>query len=158
MNDAGKDSESGGLSQYPEAVQFTGVMETSLKPVHFSSILLIIVGILVAISLYPTGLLLLVAFLVIVLLYESWMIRKSEREIRISLLLREDPVGAMQGSDRVGEISTGSIETEMEDPNKLGFRPAPDRELIVWTFDSKEDAQTVAKRLLEYLPRDNANQ
>ncbi len=157
MNDAGKDSD-GGLSQYPEVVQFTGVMKTSLKPVHFSSLLLIIVGILVAISLYPTGLLLLIAFLVLVLLYESWMIRKSEREIRISLLLREDPVGAMQGLDRVGEISTGFIETGMEYPNELGFRPSSNRELIVWTFDSKEDAQLAAKRLLEYLPRDKGNQ
>ena len=157
MNDAAKDSDSG-LSQYPEAVQFTGVMKTSLKPVHFSSLLLITVGILVAISLYPTGLLLLIAFLVLVLLYESWMIRKSEREIRISLLLREDPVAAMQGSNRIGEISTGLVETEMEYPNELGFRPSPNRELIVWTFDSKEDAQLAAKRLLEYLPRDKGNQ
>jgi hypothetical protein len=43
----------------------------------------------------------------------------------------------------------------MENPNELGYRAAPNRDLLVWTFDTREDAKIVAKRLLEYLPSDS---
>jgi hypothetical protein len=43
----------------------------------------------------------------------------------------------------------------MENPKELGYRPALKKEMIVWTFDSIEDKQIVARRLMEYLPRDN---
>jgi hypothetical protein len=36
----------------------------------------------------------------------------------------------------------------------LGYRPAPKKDLIVWTFDSENDKQIATKRLLEYLPKD----
>ena len=35
-----------------------------------------------------------------------------------------------------------------------GFRAAPNRRLAVWKFDSNADAKIVAKRLLEYLPKE----
>ena len=143
------------LLQYPETVQFTGVVETSLKSTHITSLAVIAAGILIAFNDYPAGLLLLIAFLVIVLGFELWMMRKSVKSIRITLYLRENPVQALEGSYRVGEIATGAIDTQMDYPNEIGFRPAPKRRLLIWTFDSKQDAEIVAKRLLEYLPRDD---
>ena len=42
----------------------------------------------------------------------------------------------------------------MDNPNELGFRPSPKRNLLVWEFQSEDDARIVAKRLLEYLPKE----
>lgn len=144
------------LLQYPETVQFTGVSETSLKSTHVTSLAVVVAGVLIAINDFPAGLLLLVVFLLIVFGFEAWMMKKSVKRLRITLYLREDPVQAVEGSYRIGEVATGAIDTNMEEPNELGFRPAPKRRQLVWTFDSKHDAEVVAKRLLEYLPREKA--
>jgi hypothetical protein len=144
--------------EFPETVQFTGVVETSLKVVHITSLAIIVAGILIAIRDYPAGLILLMAFLAIVLGFEYWMMKKSLKKLRITLLLREDPVQALQGSYHVGAIVTGAIDNHMDNPNELGFRPAPNRRLLIWAFDSKADAEITAKRLLEYLPCDNPQQ
>jgi hypothetical protein len=143
--------------EYPETVQFEGVVYSSLKQVHISAFLIILVGALVAYANPLVGLPLLIVFLILVLGIEAWMIRKSRKQLRLTLHLREDPVEATQGSYRVGAISTGSLDTEMDNPNELGFRPEPKRSMFTWTFDSVEDKEIVAKRLLEYLPRDSAD-
>jgi hypothetical protein len=143
------------LLEYPESVQFTGVSETSLKSVHVISVFFLAAGFLIALNTYPAGILLLLVFLLIVLGFEFWMGKKSIKTLRITLYLREDPVQAVEGKFRIGEIATGAIDTRMENPNELGFRPSPKHRQRVWTFDSKNDAEIVAKRLLEYLPRDN---
>ncbi len=144
------------LLQYPETVQFTGVSESSLKSTHVTSLAVVVAGVLIAINDFPAGLLLLVVFLLIVFGFEAWMMKKSVKRLRITLYLREDPVQAVEGSYRIGEVATGAIDTNMEEPNELGFRPAPKRRQLVWTFDSKQDAEVVATRLLEYLPREKA--
>ncbi len=149
-----KEMSDSSLSNYPETVQFTGVVFSSLKQVHISAFLIALVGVLVTIQNPFVGLPLLFAFLLLILGVEAWMIRKSRKQIRITLYLRENPVQALQGMERIGEISSGSIDPDMDEPNELGFRPAPKRSLIVWKFDSKEDKEIAAKRLLEYLPRD----
>ncbi len=125
---------------------------------HISAGLIILVGVIVAVVAPPQGFLLLLVFLVIVLLVETWMIRRSTKQLRLTLNLREDPVEAFQGSYKVGSIDHGSIDPEMDNPNELGYRPAPKKDLIVWTFDSESDKEIVAKRLFEYLPRDSVNQ
>jgi hypothetical protein len=141
-------------SEYPESVEFSGIGYTSLLQVHISAAMIILVGVIIAVVAPPQGFFLLLAFLVIVLLVETWMFRRSRKELRLTLRLREDPVEAFQGTYKVGSIDHGSIDPEMENPNELGYRPAPKKNLIVWTFDSENDKQIVAKRLLEYLPRD----
>jgi hypothetical protein len=158
-NDTGSSGtqDSAGNQDYPETVQFEGVTYTSLKQVHISAFLIVLVGALVAFANPLVGFPILIAFLLLVLAVEAWMIRKSRKQLRITLHLRENPVEAMQGSYRVGSIASGSIDPEMDNPNELGFRPAPNRDLIVWTFDTIEDKNTAAKRLLEYLPRDIAD-
>ncbi|MGI0080351.1 MAG: hypothetical protein ACRECH_12085 [Nitrososphaerales archaeon] len=144
------------LLQYPETVQFTGASVASLKSTHVISLAVVIAGLLIAINTYPAGLLLLVVFLAIVFGFEFWMMKKSVKVLRITLYLREDPVQAADGSYRIGEIETGAIDVDMEKSNELGFRPAPKHRQLVWTFDSEHDAEVTAKRLLEYLPRDKA--
>ncbi len=143
--------------EYPETVQFEGVVYSSLKQVHISAFLIILVGALVAYANPLVGFPLLIIFLILVMAIEAWMIRKSRKQLRLTLHLREDPVEATQGSYKVGAISTGSIDPDMDNPNELGFRPEPKRSLFTWTFDSVEDKEIVAKRLLEYLPRDSAD-
>lgn len=123
---------------------------------HVISFAVMVAGVLIAVNDYPAGLLLLIIFLVIVFGFELWMMRRSVKVLRITLYLRHSPVQAAEGSYRIGEIATGVIDTNMDRPNELGFRPAPKHRLLVWTFDSNHDAEIVAKRLLEYLPRDNA--
>jgi hypothetical protein len=141
---------------YPEKVEFSGIGYTSLLQVHISAALIILVGVIVAIVDSPQGLFLLLAFLVIVFLIEIWMIRRSRKELRLTLYLRENPVEAYQGTFKVGSIDHGSIDPEMDSPSELGYRPSPKKDLIIWTFDSEQDKQIAAKRLLEYLPLDDA--
>jgi hypothetical protein len=150
-----EDSARESRSEYPEKVEFSGVGYTSLLQVHISAALIVLVGVIVAIVASPQGLFLLLAFLVIVLVIEMWMFRRSRKELRLALYLRENPVDAYQGTYKVGSIDHGSIDPEMENRDELGYRPAPKKDLIVWTFDSESDKRIVAKRLLEYLPRDN---
>ena len=141
-------------SEYPEKVEFSGIGYTSLLQVHISATLIVLVGVIIAVVAPPQGLFLLLAFLVFVLLVEMWMFRRSRKELRLTLYLRENPVEAFQGTYKVGTIDHGSIDPEMDNPNELGYRPVPKKDLIVWTFDSESDKQIVAKRLLEYLSRD----
>ena len=141
-------------TEYPEKLEFSGIGYTSLLQVHISAALIVLVGVIIAVVAPPQGLFLLLAFLVFVLLVEMWMFRRSRKELRLTLYLRENPVEAFQGTYKVGTIDHGSIDPEMDNPNELGYRPAPKKDLIVWTFDSESDKQIVVKRLLEYLPRD----
>ncbi|MDG7002171.1 MAG: hypothetical protein JRN15_23985 [Nitrososphaerota archaeon] len=142
-------------SKYPESVSFSGIGYTSLKQVHISAFLIILVGIIIALYAPPGGFFLLIIFLLFVLVVEVWMMRRSQKQISMTLHLREDPVAAYQDKYKIGDIDKGSIEETMDNPNELGYRPAPNRSLITWTFESEEDKNIVAKRLLEYLPRDD---
>jgi len=142
-------------SGYPETVEFSGIGNASLLQVHISAALIILVGIIIAIEVSPAGLFLLLVFLVLVLLIEAWMFRRSTKKLRIRLYLRENPVEAFSGNYRVGVIDHGTIEPGMDNLNELGYRPAPKKDLIVWTFDSAEDKEIAQRRLLEYLPKDD---
>jgi hypothetical protein len=144
-------------SEYPETVEFSGIGNTSLLQVHISAALIVAVGVILAIEAPPAGLFALILFLVFVLAVEMWMFRRSQKKLRLTLYLRENPVEAYQGDYKVGKIDHGSIEIDMDNPNDLGYRPAPKKNMIVWTFDSEHDKQIVAKRLLEYLPRDGSD-
>lgn len=151
-NESGNSNEF--RTEYPEKVEFSGIGYTSLLQVHISATLIVLVGVIIAVVAPPQGLFLLLAFLVFVLLVEMWMFRRSRKELRLTLYLRENPVEAFQDTYKIGTIDHGSIDPEMDNPNELGYRPAPKKDLIVWTFDSESDKQIVVKRLLEYLPRD----
>ncbi len=144
-------------SEYPETVEFSGIGYTSLLQVHISAALIVAVGVILAIEAPPEGLFALILFLLIVLGVEMWMFRRSPKKLRLTLYLRRNPVEAYQGDYKIGKIDHGSFETDMDDPNDLGYRPAPKKNLIVWSFDSEHDKQIVAKRLLEYLPRDGTD-
>lgn len=144
-------------SDYPETVEFSGVGYTSLLQVHISAALIVAVGVILAIEAPPEGLFALILFLVFVLGVEMWMFRRSQKKLRLTLYLRRNPVEAYQGNYKVGKIDHGSIETDMDDPNALGYRPAPKKNLIIWSFDSERDKQIVARRLLDYLPRDGSD-
>ena len=153
----GKDldsSESRDQSNYPEVVSFTGVGRSPLKQIHLIALSLVALGVIFAYVAPPGGYLLLLLFILIAAGYDLIFIRKSQRPVKISLYLRTNPVEAQFGEKKIGEILTGAIADDMEKLNELGFRPAPNRDLMIWTFDSPEDARFVAKRLLEYLPRD----
>ena len=155
-NNDSEDEDTDSFSEFPETIHFSGVGYTPLLQVHISSALIILVGVIIAIVAPPAGFILLLIFLVFVLLIEAWMFRRSPKKLRLTLHLREKPVEAYQGNYKVGTIAHGSIAPDMENPNELGYRPAPKKDLIVWTFDSESDKQAVAKRLLEYLSRDDA--
>ena len=142
-------------SQYPEVVSFTGVGRASLRQIHLIALSLIILGVVFAYLAPPQGYLLLLIFILIAAGYDLFFIRKSQKPVRVSLYLRKNPVEAMLGDKKIGSITGGSIRTEMENPNELGYRASPNRDLLVWAFDTQEDAKIVAKRLLEYLPPDS---
>jgi hypothetical protein len=142
-------------SSYPEKVEFTGVVYSSLKQLHISAVLIALTGVIATLANPRVGLTLLLTFLLIIMGVEAWMIRKSRKELRITLHLRENPVVATRKGELVGEIVTGAIDPDMDEPNELGFRPAPRKSLIVWTFDTLGEKEIVQKRLLEYLPRDS---
>ena len=148
-------SEHSPSGDYPETVEFSGIGYTSLLWVHISAAMIVLVGVLIAIEVPSAGFFLLAAFLVIVLGIEMWMFRRSQKKLRLTLDLRKSPVEAYDGNYKVGSIDHGSIETEMDNPNDLGYRPAPKKNMIVWTFDSEREKQIAAKKLLEYLPRDD---
>jgi hypothetical protein len=165
QGDAGNDHKEDGAEDeipshqdYPDTVEFEGTVYTSLKQVHISGFLIALVGVIVAYSDPLLGFPVLIVFLLIVLAVEAWMIRKSRKQLRLTLHLLTDPVEATQGTYKVGVIEHGTIDTDMDAPNELGYRPAPKRSLITWTFDSVEDKEYAAKRLLEYLPRDDLPQ
>ncbi len=151
---AQNDDEADSWSEYPETIEFSGIGYTPLLQVHISAFLIILVGVIIAVVLRPAGLILLLVFLVFVLLVEAWMFRRSPKKLRLTLHLRENPVEAFQGDYKVGIIDHGTVEPDMDNPNELGYRPTPKKELIVWTFDSENDKRIVEKRLLEYLSRE----
>nr|MDG6922156.1 hypothetical protein [Nitrososphaerota archaeon] len=112
---------------------------------------LVILGVIFAILAPPAGYILLIIFILIAAGYDVLFIRKSQKPVRLSLHLRTDPVEATYDDARMGEIRSGTIVTDMDNAKELGFRPAPNKELLVWKFDSEEDAKVVAKRLSMYL-------
>lgn len=151
---AQNDDEDDSWAEYPETIEFSGIGYTPLLQVHISAFLIILVGVIIAVVVRPAGLILLLVFLVFVLLVEAWMFRRSPKKLRLTLHLRENPVEAFQGDYKVGSIDRGTVEPDMDNPNELGYRPTPKKELIVWTFDSENDKRIVEKRLLEYLSRE----
>ncbi|HZW56470.1 MAG TPA: hypothetical protein VFF30_09300 [Nitrososphaerales archaeon] len=115
-------------------------------------------GVVFAVLAPPGGYVLLALFIIIAAGYDVFFIRRSQKPVKITLYLRTDPVEATLDEKKIGEIRTGAIETDMESPNELGYRPAPIKDMLVWVFDTPDDARIVSKRLLEYLPRDSPHQ
>jgi hypothetical protein len=144
------------VSDQPDVITFVGVGRASLKQIHLIAISLVVLGLIFAYLEPPQGIILLIIFIVIAAGYDMIFIRKSQRPVKISLNLKSNPVEAYYGDKKIGEIAFGTIETDMENPNELGYRPSPKKDLVTWVFDSPNDAQLVARRLLEYLARDNA--
>lgn len=142
------------LSQFPEEVEFEGIGNASLLQIHLIAASAVVLGIIFAIIAPPGGYIALAVFVVIAAVYDLIFIRKSQRPVRIKLYLRTDPVEASLGDRKIGEIRSGTLILDMENDKELGYRAAPNRQISVWTFDSVEDAKTVARRLLEYLPRE----
>ena len=143
------------FSEFPEVVNFEGVGRASLKQIHLIALSVVALGLLFAVLAPPGGYILLIIFILIAAGYDMVFIRKSQRPVRLSLHLRTDPVEAMYEERRMGEIKSGTIVIDMENPDELGFRPAPNKDLLVWKFDSEENAKIVAKRLLMYLQVEN---
>jgi len=150
------DRRGGHYNAYPETVSFTGVGHASLRTIHLIAIALVCLGVVFAIFSPPGGYIVLAVFILIAAGYDIVFIRKSQKPVRLTLHLRLNPVQATMADDGrlVGDITSGAIDMDMESPNELGFRPAKNKDLLVWTFDSESDARIAAKRLLEYLPRD----
>ncbi len=132
-------------------VEFEGVGRASLLQIHLIALSVVILGVVFAIVAPPGGYVALVAFIIIGAAYDIIFIRKSQKPVRIKLYLRTDPVEAMLGDRKIGEITSGTLIVDMENDNELGYRAAPHRPVSAWVFDSPEDAKTVANRLLEYL-------
>jgi hypothetical protein len=139
-------------SQYPEEVEFEGVGNTSLLQIHLISLSLVGLGIVFAYLAPPGGYVALVVFIAIAAGYDLIFIRKSQRPVRIKLFLRTNPVEATLNGNKIGEVKSGSLVLKMDSPRELGYRAAPNKQLSVWIFDSAQDAEITAKRLLEYLP------
>jgi hypothetical protein len=142
------------FSEFPEFVEFEGVGNSSLLQIHLIALAVVGLGIVFAILAPPGGYLALVIFIILGMLYDLFFIRRSQRPVRIKLFLRTDPVQASFGESKIGEIKSGTLVTEMERANELGYRAAPSRQLSVWIFDTPDDAKTVARRLSMYLPHE----
>lgn len=140
------------MSEYPEVVSFKGIGNVSLKEIHLIALSLVALGVVFAILAPPGGYIALGFFILLAAGYDMVFLRKSLKPVKISLYLRKDPVEASYQDNKIGQIKNGTIITDMDKPNELGFRPAPNRNVLVWEFQSEEDARTAAKRLLEYLP------
>ena len=142
------------LSEFPEFVEFEGVGNVSLLQIHLIALAVVCLGIVFAILAPPGGYVALVIFIILGLLYDLFFIRRSQKPVRVKLFLRTDPVQASFGESEIGEIKSGTLVTEMDRANELGFRAAPNHQLSVWIFDSPDDAKTAARRLLMYLPQE----
>jgi hypothetical protein len=142
-------------SEYPEVVTFQGVGNVSLTHIHLIALSLVILGVVFAVLAPPGGYIALVLFILIATGYDLVFLRKSQKPVSISLYLRKDPVEATYQDKDLGEIKTGTIITDMNKPSELGFRPSARSKLLVWEFQSESDAKLVAKRLLEYLDRED---
>ncbi|MDA4111318.1 MAG: hypothetical protein OK439_02180 [Thaumarchaeota archaeon] len=140
--------------EYPEVVSFQGVGSASLLQIHIIAASVVALGVIFAVLAPPGGYIALIFFILLAAAYDLVFIRKSQKPVRVSLYLRTNPVEASYGERKIGEIKSGSIILEMENSNEVGFRPAPTKKVAVWIFDSEADAKIVAKRLLEYLPRE----
>lgn len=144
-------SEEDRFTEYPEIVSFEGIGKASLRQIHLIAVSLIALGLVFVIFAPPGGYIILGLFIAIAAAYDMIFMRKSQRPVNVSLYLRKDPVEALYGDTKLGEIRIGSIVVNMENPNELGYRPEPEKGLFVWIFDSKETAKIVAKRLSMYL-------
>ena len=142
------------FSEYPEVVEFQGIGDISLRQIHLIALSVVGLGVAFAILAPPGGYIALGLFILLAAGYDMIFLRKSQKPVKISLYLRKDPVEAVYQEKKLGEISNGTIVTDMDNPNELGFRPAAKRKLLVWEFQSEDDARIVAKRLLEYLPNE----
>ena len=148
---AGKD-----LSEFPEEIEFEGIGNVSLLQIHLIALSVVGLGIVFAVLAPPGGYVALVAFIIIGLLYDLFFLRRAQRPVRVKLFLRTDPVQASYGGNQIGEIKSGTLVTDMEKDNELGYRATPKRQISVWIFNSPEDARIAARRLLEYLPAEKA--
>lgn len=142
------------LSSYPESITFKGVGNVSLKQIHLIALSVVVLGVVFAVLAPPGGYIALLIFLIIAAGYDLVFIRKSQHPVQLTLYLRRDPVEASYDEGMLGPIDKGTIVRDMDAPNELGFRPAANRRLMVWEFQSEQDAKIVAKRLLEYLPEE----
>jgi len=143
------------FSEYPEVVEFQGIGNISMKQIHLIALSLVCLGVAFAILAPPGGYIALFLFILIAAGYDMIFLRKSQKPVNISLHLRNDPVEATFKEKKLGQIKNGTIVTDLDDPKELGFRPAPSRKMLVWEFRSEDDARIVAKRLLEYLPKED---
>jgi len=142
----------GDLSQFPEMVEFEGVGNVSLLQIHLIALSVVVLGIVFAILAPPGGFIALIVFIGIAATYDIIFIRKSRNPVRIKLFLRTNPVQSSLGENKIGEIKSGTLVTDMDNESELGYRAAPNKKLSIWIFDNPDDAKTVAKRLSEYLP------
>jgi hypothetical protein len=140
------------FSGFPEEITFTATGRTSLKDVHLIALSVVVVGFLFAIIAPPEGYILFAIFVLLAAGYDILFLRKSQKPLKVSLFLRTDPVEAQFSGSRIGEIRVGTIVTDMDEPNELGFRPEPGKKINIWHFETEEDARIVAKRLGMYLP------
>ncbi len=147
-------SQSRDFSEYPEVVEFQGIGNISLRQIHLITLSVVVLGVVFAILAPPGGYIALLFFILLAAGYDIVFLRKSQKPVRISLHLRKDPVEATYKDNKVGEIKNGTITTEMDKPNEIGYRPTPNAKLLIWDFKSEEDARVVAKRLLEYIPEE----
>jgi hypothetical protein len=144
-----------GAQEYPEVISFEGIGNASLLQIHIIAASVVALGIIFAILAPPGGYIALGFFVLLAAAYDLFFIRKSQKRVRVTLYLRTNPVEAAYGERKIGEIRSGSLVLDMDNPTELGFRPAPNRRLAVWRFDSEADAKIVAKRLLKYLPKED---
>ena len=114
-------------SSYPQVVSFSGIGNASLKQIHAIALSVVLLGVVFAILAPPGGYVALGIFIVLAAGYDLIFIRKSQKPVRVSLYLRKDPVEATYENRKIGQIKTGFVVTDMENPNELGFRPAPNR-------------------------------
>jgi hypothetical protein len=141
-------------SGYPEVVEFQGIGNISLRHIHLIALSLVALGIVFAVVAPPGGYIALGLFILIAAGYDLLFLRKSQKPVKISLYLRSDPVEATYQDKELGQISSGTIVTDMDSPRELGYRPTPKSKLLIWEFESEVDRDTVAKRLLEYLEKE----
>jgi hypothetical protein len=142
------------FSEYPEVIEFQGIGDISLKQIHLIALSVVGLGVVLAALAPPGGYIALGLFILLAAGYDMIFLRKSQNPVKISLYLRKDPVEATYQEKKLGQLTSGTIVTEMESPNELGYRASPSRRLSVWEFQSENDARIVAKRLLEYLQKE----
>ena len=61
--------------------------------------------------------------------YDIIFLRKSQKPVKVSLYLRKDPVEATYKDNKVGEIKNGTIVTDMDKPNEIGYRTLSQRQV-----------------------------